>query len=370
MAHAEIGEAASGEPAGMMRSTSLMKTTTSMNRENSQSVDDLSRDGAGARVLVRVRTGDRRYAGTDANVRVTLMDADGRCSRAKLLSHAFRNELERNQASEFHVRTPVGFGSVKFLMVSRDAFGFGSAWFLDRIEVVESLPPGSKDLTTTKVFPFIRWIKANKTYIVQEYDCCLPQKDHHFAERTEELRRIRQQFQYAIRILPPIGPIQFLMVSRDAFGFGSAWFLDRIEVVESLPPGSKDLTTTKVFPFIRWIKANKTYIVQEYDCCLPQKDHHFAERTEELRRIRQQFQYAIRILPPIGPIQVKHVPLDEDFAGYYFSCETDANVGVILGAVRCTIRRQKSCVGVLSGTEFANEETPDRSRAKLMRTLE
>jgi hypothetical protein len=86
-----------------------------------------------------------------------------------------------------------------------------------------------------------------------------------------------------------------------------------LKVLESVPrssaaPATVDssvlLAQTKVFPFIKWIKANKQYIVQEYDCCLPQNDHHLAERREELAAKKKIFRYGIKINPPHGPVQV------------------------------------------------------------------
>ncbi|KAH3714459.1 lipoxygenase-like protein [Pelomyxa schiedti] len=109
-------------------------------------LDALTADGVASLPLMRYRvttvTGDRRGAGTDANIFVTLVDEEGKSSEEKKLDAA-GNCFERGNSDVFGVECEK-LGALKTLTVRNDNSGLGSAWFLEKIIVEEDLPNGHK----------------------------------------------------------------------------------------------------------------------------------------------------------------------------------------------------------------------------------
>ncbi|EEC03803.1 lipoxygenase, putative [Ixodes scapularis] len=155
---------------------------------------------AGFRIFVI--TGDRKGAGTDANVWMRLHDDAGHKSNIITLNHTFKNDHERGETSSFSVKPILNFGAVSKVEVWRDSFGFGHAWFLNRIEIQELF---SGELY---VFPFHRWVPADQHLFLSLYDCVLPHADAHQNQRREELQRKRKKYRYKTWI--PDGPSQFV----------------------------------------------------------------------------------------------------------------------------------------------------------------
>ena len=77
-------------------------------------------------------TGDRRGAGTDANVFIELKGANGTSGRRKLEGHG--NCFERAQRDEFTLEC-VDLGELASVLIGHDNFGIGAAWFLDKVRV-------------------------------------------------------------------------------------------------------------------------------------------------------------------------------------------------------------------------------------------
>lgn len=160
---------------------------------------------AGFRIFVI--TGDRKGAGTDANVWMRLHDDAGHKSNIITLNHTFKNDHERGETSSFSVKPILNFGAVSKVEVWRDSFGFGHAWFLDRIEIQELF---SGELY---VFPFHRWVPADQHLFLSLYDCVLPHADAHQNQRREELQRKRKKYRYKTWI--PDGPSQSYQLPED-----------------------------------------------------------------------------------------------------------------------------------------------------------
>ncbi|XP_022255736.1 allene oxide synthase-lipoxygenase protein-like isoform X1 [Limulus polyphemus] len=156
---------------------------------------------------VHVVTGDRRGAGTDANVWLVIHDDHGRKSPSVKLNKWWRNDHERDTTSVYEVSVSEGFGPVTKVEFWRDSVGFGDAWFVDRFEV--------HHLSTKKVyyFPVHRWVAANVHYFIYEYDCSLPEDDHNKQQRQAELRRIREEYQIKVHV--PGGPAQSWKLPHD-----------------------------------------------------------------------------------------------------------------------------------------------------------
>ncbi|XP_054721720.1 polyunsaturated fatty acid 5-lipoxygenase-like [Uloborus diversus] len=145
-------------------------------------------------LTIYVTTGDRRKAGTDANVWLILHDEKGQSTDTIKLGHPFRNDHERGATCDFKAFSGDGFGFPYKAEFWRDSFGLGDSWFLEKIEVED------KTHGTRHVFPVHRWILPNRHYVIQEHDCRLPQEDENIEQRRTEIKECRRIYQYAVRI--------------------------------------------------------------------------------------------------------------------------------------------------------------------------
>lgn len=184
---------------------------------------------------MHVVTGDRRGAGTDANVYVVLHDRQGRATLPILLNKVFSNDNERGSTTTMELKADCGIaGPVAKVEVWRDNFAdlsiigtvlgylFGkhtkrgsSAWFLDRVAVEEvkvspELEKEGADAAATVhrgssggrlwVFPLQRWVAAHKRYTIHLHDCFLPQDDPHPEARKEDISLKRAEYTYEQKV--------------------------------------------------------------------------------------------------------------------------------------------------------------------------
>ncbi|KAK6976133.1 allene oxide synthase-lipoxygenase protein [Biomphalaria glabrata] len=99
---------------------------------------------------------------------------------------------------------------------------------------------------------------------------------------------------------------------RDDHGSSSDWYVDKIEVQ------NKATKSLFVFPVYRWVKANYHYKIKHLDTSLPQQEHedlkeprkYFLEEKKKNYVLDQKFPKEF----PNCPIQVKELPLDEQFS--------------------------------------------------------
>lgn len=147
-----------------------------------------------------VRTGDRRNAGTDANIKVILYGDDGKQTDKIRLHNIFKNDFERGQLDTFQVKKQVKLRNIEKIELWRDSFGLGSHWYADYITVRR------KDRNDEFHFPIFRWIDAKKHYIFRRNDTMLPQHDPEAEQRWEELKRKKETY-IAIQKVPN-GPAQ------------------------------------------------------------------------------------------------------------------------------------------------------------------
>lgn len=103
---------------------------------------------------VKVLTGDRRGAGTDANVFVVLYGEKGTSGRPKILQSSSSN-FERASTDVFGVECE-DLGTLTKIRVGHDGVGFGSGWFLDKVYVTH---PISKQQST---FLCGRWLDKSE----------------------------------------------------------------------------------------------------------------------------------------------------------------------------------------------------------------
>lgn len=158
-------------------------------------------------LIIHVTTGDRKNAGTDANIYMIIHDDVGQKTAKIKLGHTLKNDNERGSTCTYEACSGNNFGLPYKAEIWRDSFGFGSSWFLEQI-VVEDKIHGSKH-----VFPVHRWIKPEKHYIFSEYDCCLPQDEVHEEQRRTELKEFRKIYQYAVHVEG--GPSQIKQLPED-----------------------------------------------------------------------------------------------------------------------------------------------------------
>ncbi|KAG7237555.1 hypothetical protein INR49_032172, partial [Caranx melampygus] len=104
---------------------------------------------------VCVFTGDMLGAGTDANVFINIYGENGDTGERYLKSSDNLNKFERGQEDVFTVAA-VDLGPLKKLRIRHDNTQPHSAWYLDRVEIVDT-----KD-DTTYYFPCNRWLAVDE----------------------------------------------------------------------------------------------------------------------------------------------------------------------------------------------------------------
>ncbi|XP_071487669.1 polyunsaturated fatty acid 5-lipoxygenase-like [Diadema antillarum] len=141
---------------------------------------------------IRVKTGDCRGAGTDANIFIALHGAQETRTKNVQLSGAFwQDNFERGQFNTFNPKELVDSGPVMKLEVWRDNSSLFNSWFVDLIEVERH------STNTTYVFPVNRWVKEWPRLQLVEWDCRLPQDDmDRHDQRLAELRSMQDKYQF------------------------------------------------------------------------------------------------------------------------------------------------------------------------------
>ena len=148
-----------------------------------------------ANFVAHVKTGDRKGAGTDANVWLVLHDEHGKSSKETKLNSLLHNDHERGETSSYGISAANDLhGKITKVEFWRDNFGLGDDWHVDFIKVE------NRKTKQIYCFPIHRWIKPNLKYTVPEFDSCLPQFDIHRDQRDEELREKREQYQYIMHV--------------------------------------------------------------------------------------------------------------------------------------------------------------------------
>ncbi|CAF1135774.1 unnamed protein product [Rotaria sordida] len=105
--------------------------------------------------LVHVFTGDKSDAGTDANVFLTIYGQHEDSGEHQLTkSKTYINKFERKQEDIFEVKA-LALGKLRKIKIRHDNKGIASAWYLDRIEIV--------DLESGTRYHFIceKWLAVN-----------------------------------------------------------------------------------------------------------------------------------------------------------------------------------------------------------------
>ncbi|KAK3873952.1 hypothetical protein Pcinc_021076 [Petrolisthes cinctipes] len=240
-----------------------------------------------AKYRVHVVTGDRRGAGTDANVYVKLHDIQGRISIPITSNKVFKNDNERGSTTTVDLKEDCGVeGPIVRVEVWRDNFAdlsvlgnitnflFGNrtkkgsaAWFLDRIEVEEVLDSETQNEAQTE--GEVQHVTQNGNQQIQEAQTDeTKNKTHETQEEPETVHRGKEG--------------------------GRMW----------------------VFPLQRWVAPHKTYTIHIHDCFLPQLDPNHSVRRTDLQEKREIYVYEQKVEG--GPAQIENLPSDEKFSEEYY----------------------------------------------------
>lgn len=172
--------------------------------------------------LVFVRTGDRKHASTDANVKIVLINEQGQRSREITLDNLLRDDFKTGASDTFAVRNLRDFGRIEKIEFWRDNAGVSPDWFVMKI-MVENVKTNEMS-----IFPVFRWIKANYHYKICHLDTILPQFDQHTEQRKMELDEKRK-----IYIGEQKGPGLPIMVKNlptdEQFSFEYKWSIVKLK---------------------------------------------------------------------------------------------------------------------------------------------
>ncbi|XP_052793622.1 polyunsaturated fatty acid 5-lipoxygenase-like isoform X5 [Mya arenaria] len=165
---------------------------------------------------IEVKTGDKLFSGTDANVYVKLFCFDGECTDEKLLDCLFRNDLETGETDVFKFKRQKNLQKIDFIELWRDESGILDNWYVDYIRVT--------NLSSTAVFefPVFRWVQAHRKYRVTNLDTNLPQKEPFKDQRFTEIEEKQRKYELMAHVQN--GPMQIkVMPADEAFSFDYKW---------------------------------------------------------------------------------------------------------------------------------------------------
>ncbi|XP_036262721.1 lipoxygenase homology domain-containing protein 1 [Molothrus ater] len=104
--------------------------------------NNLNKEGSKVKHLreytIKVYTGDKRGAGTDANVHIILFGNEDKSEVFQLsqsLEH--QNPFERGKVDTFKIKTK-NLGSLRSIEIGHDGKGFASGWFLEKVEITDA----------------------------------------------------------------------------------------------------------------------------------------------------------------------------------------------------------------------------------------
>ncbi|RTG90643.1 uncharacterized protein DC041_0002340 [Schistosoma bovis] len=107
---------------------------------------------------VIVKTGDRKYAGTDSHVYLTLFGINSESKEYHLAnSKTHSNKFEQNHEDIFNLNA-IGLGSLKKVRVRHTNTGIAPGWFLDYILIRESIQQKKLEY----FFPCYQWLSATE----------------------------------------------------------------------------------------------------------------------------------------------------------------------------------------------------------------
>ncbi|KAL4660900.1 lipoxygenase homology domain-containing protein 1-like [Arapaima gigas] len=264
------------------------------NEEGSEATLGLEQKAMSTTFSLRIKTGDKKYAGTDANVFAILYGAKDDTGIINLKAcKNNRNKFERGKIDNFTVEA-VDLGHLKKLLIGHDNAGGSSGWFLDWVEV--DAPSLGKKLR----FPCGRWLDKGEDdgaivrvlypaelqtelytpYVPYEIKIftsdifgagtnadvfivlygrngvCTQQKSLCVNERERHMYFERGAEDMFIVELEDVGDvIEKIRIGHNNRGISAGWHLDRIEIRRLLRKGKG--SETVIFPCERWLARSE-----------------------------------------------------------------------------------------------------------------
>ncbi|XP_041320063.1 lipoxygenase homology domain-containing protein 1 [Pyrgilauda ruficollis] len=243
---------------------------------------------------VKVKTGDKKNAGTDANVFITLYGSKDDTGIVSLkASKINKNKFERGKVDEFTVES-VDIGDLKKIKIGHDNKGNSTGWFLEWVEIdAPSLGQCLKfpcgrwldkseddgaveriifpaDLQTIEYIPFVPYeitvytsdifgagTDADVFIVLYGSDgICTQQKSLCLNKREQRMYFERNSVNQFIVELEDVGDIiEKIRIGHKGGGLNSGWHLDRVTIRRLLPNGKGSETVT--FPCERWLAKSE-----------------------------------------------------------------------------------------------------------------
>ncbi|KAI3361755.1 hypothetical protein L3Q82_002099 [Scortum barcoo] len=263
--------------------------------EDSEATLGLEQKAMSTTYTVRIKTGEKKYAGTDANVFMILYGAKDDTGIINLkASKTHKNKFEQGMIDEFTVEA-VDIGQLKKLRIGHDNCGGGSAgWFLDWVEIDAPslgqklrfpcgrwLDKGEDDgaivrdlflnpLQTELYTPFVPYeIKiftsdvfgagtdADVFIVLYGRDAvCTQQKSLCVNKRERMMYFERGDEDMFIVELEDVGDvIEKIRIGHDNRGVNPGWHLDRVEIRRLLRKGKG--SETVIFPCECWLAKSE-----------------------------------------------------------------------------------------------------------------
>ena len=147
---------------------------------------------------ISVKTGDRKGAGTDANVYIAMYDEEGQRSVDIDLDSFWTDDFQTGKTNRFTRASGVrNFGRLAYIELWRDSKGLFDDWFCDVIDIL--------NLTSMEryIFPVHRWVPAHEKFKLRPYDMFLPQHDDMHDTRKVELEKKKLLYQLTNNVAIP-----------------------------------------------------------------------------------------------------------------------------------------------------------------------
>eukprot|EP00794_Sanderia_malayensis_P016965 gene16965-18674_t len=263
----------------------------STSEDDGQIMRELPAEGSGIKPLpvvkypISVLTGNKRGAGTGANVFINVFGEYGDTGPRPLRKSQHRNKFERNQTDDFQIEA-VLLGDLKMIRIGHDAAGLGDAWFLDKVLIANP-----ENVEQKFTFLCDRWLAKNeddgktiRELPVGEHGTLLKTTTYKISIRTGDVRgagtdanaylkifggdgdtgqlalkqsdNTKNKFEraridlFTIEAMD-IGEIEKCIIGHDGKGVGAGWFIDSVSI--DIESHGKHL----VFPCHRWLASDE-----------------------------------------------------------------------------------------------------------------
>ncbi|XP_056875603.1 lipoxygenase homology domain-containing protein 1 [Takifugu flavidus] len=262
--------------------------------EDSEATLGLEQKAMSTTYTVRIKTGDKKYAGTDADVFMILYGTKDDTGIINLkASKTHKNKFERGMTDEFTVEA-VDIGPLKKLRIGHDKSGGSAGWFLDWVEIdapslgqklhfpcgrwldkgeddgaiVRDLFPNA--LQTELYTPFVPYeikvftsdvfgagtdadvfivLYGRNAVCTQQKSLCVNKRERrmYFERRAEDM--------FIVELADVGDVIEKIRIGHDNRGTNPGWHLDRVEIRRLLRKGKG--SETVIFPCERWLAKSE-----------------------------------------------------------------------------------------------------------------